>query len=54
MADRDQGNVQEPRNREPEPQPEPAVPNPHPSRNTPTHPDEFTEGQEPRDLWKDS
>lgn len=36
-----------------EPQPEPII-KPHPSQRTPTHPDQFTEGVDPRDLFKDS
>ena len=37
----------------PEPQtPEPII-KPHPSQTKPTHPDQFTEGVDPRDLFKD-
>jgi len=55
MSDRDQGTPQKPENQEPaEPQTERVIPDPHPSRNRPLHPDEFTEGEKPSDLWKDS
>lgn len=45
-------NKEQPQPPQPQPAPEPVI-KPHPSRTTQTHPDHFTEGVEPRDLFKD-
>jgi hypothetical protein len=47
-----QGPNEDKDKQEPEQAPEPPVEDQFPSRNTETHPDTFTEGEDPDDLRK--